>query len=298
MLMHTALRYAARNYNFILTLFFIFVSSFFLPFVFARGVGKFFPAWLSISENQQNAKNLLLEEEKLFGTTININRAGAAVKLSSSAGVSLAPMLGEDYIVSFWIKPSRLPQASEKILIAGLSDFSPSSKEGFLFGLKRDEQQGSAAIRPIVFWGDGSSGQWFTFSEMDLLPQTWALFVISFSEDRYLGLHMASLSATNKPNVRILGGYEVATGTLAKSPQPLRLGSVNKGRFRGKLGPLGILSGPGIASDITNIVEEMAAQPKSAPSKVKSQHVRAWVASIGSDEKLTSGLKLDTNTAR
>lgn len=265
--MHTAVREATRSSAFALLLVFLYLISFSIPFVFAFK----FVGWGSVPTETS------FNEDAIFGEVTALSGAGSF--LSISGGGATTPAVGEDFVFSFWVRPSRLPQRSEKILLAGASEFSADSKDGFMIGLSRDDQK----IRPIALWGDGDQARWYSFSEVELYPQAWALFVLSFTESRFLGLHVASFSREGKPIITLLGGYEVPEGLVAKTGESLKIGAVGSGRFRGRVGPFGVFSAADLGDKLEDLVKELAANPLERPGSVSFSAVKLWAPSTRND---------------
>jgi hypothetical protein len=265
--MHTAVREATRSSAFALLLVFLYLISFSIPFVFAFK----FVGWGSVNHETN------FSEDAIFGEVTAISSAGTF--LAVSGGGATNPLVGEDFVFSFWVRPSRLPQRSEKILLAGASDFSSDTKEGFILGLSRDDQK----IRPIALWADGTQARWYSFSEVELYPQAWALFVLSYTESRFLGLHVATFSREGKPVINLLGGYEVPEGLVAKTAESLKIGAVGNGRFRGRVGPFAVFSAAELGDKLEDLVKELASNPVERPSSVSFSSLKLWAPSTRND---------------
>ena len=148
--MHIAVREATRNSVFALLLVALYILSFSIPFFFAFKLGD----WGLTRASH------VFDEDSLFGEVTSITASGSYLSVATKD--ALAPAQDKDFLFSVWIRPTRLPQKSEKILFSATSNFALESQSGFAIGLSRDEQK----IRPIVFWGNGKVGRWFTFSEV------------------------------------------------------------------------------------------------------------------------------------
>ena len=162
-------------------------------------------------------------------------------------------------------------------------DLESKSKSGF--GLSLSKIEGS--IHPQVYWQDNDSkGGWHIFKNIDIHLKRWNLFVVSFRNNKFLGLHnsqllndkeMLSLNLDNENQHKIetitldkvnfhpitnnLGGYNLESVGLPNSSAPLVIGSPFNSSFRGKIGPFGFYSSENLTKDLNKIVKTISKNP-------------------------------------
>ena len=187
------------------------------------------------SDNSDSAKN---SREKIFPDSIQIGREGRYLEVQNSPG--LLPEHKKDYLLFFWFNLKSLPAVGERLVLLSKYNGAPPKIKGFAVGISRD----SSAIRPVLFWGDGTTaGRWHDFPEIPLISNEWNLLAIHVHKDRFVGMYSARIVAGKASPVKFLGGHEIVL------EDPLNLGDASilfgspEGRdFRGKIGPLAIIS--------------------------------------------------------
>lgn len=265
-MLYGASRVASRNSVFLASLVLLFVISFSVPLIFTFKISGIY----SPGSSSQDA-------DAVFPGYTAISALGEHLEIEG--GTDLNPQPGNDYIVSGWFRLSRMPQLKEKVLLLSKVDGQAENSAGFVLGLARDTD----TIRPIVYWGDGDVGRWYSFSDIGLASQSWFMLALSFQEGKFLGLHLGVPVPNRDTEVRLLGGYEVENGVVPDPVSPLRVGAWNEGRFRGRLGPFGVLSPSSIGDELKDLVKELARNPLTPPPSIAAKDVKIWVAERGKD---------------
>jgi hypothetical protein len=214
--------------------------------------------------------------QELFSNPFSIASQGSYVEISSGdlpeggpsrvrAPVPGNPIAQERFLVTAWFKLRRLPAPGEQLILFSKYEGSPLPSNGYALALRQDE----LALRPLVFWGDASTpGRWYDFPAVELSSKDWFAFAMSFSDDRYLGLHLITTHDQGN-QVRLLGGYELSTAVVPSSTAPLILGAPRDRPFRGLIGPVGVFTGPGLI-DTRKIINEIAKVPYQVPAGIRS----------------------------
>jgi len=211
------------------------------------------------------------DRDGLFPSAFQVTWPGDFIRVKSSE--YLLPSIGEDFIFFVWVKFKKVPEEAERIVFAVKFNPDEISQQGFTLGIARDGD----AIFPRVGWRDQEgAGDAYRFSKMLFVPRRWILLALSFVEDRYLAVHAFVKSSTGDSKLHLLGGYELDPAVLPLSKQDLILGALNNGRFRGKIGPFGIISGEGYSADLETILRELSSSPLKVPELVKEEDVRLW----------------------
>lgn len=269
-MLYGASRVASRGSLFVASLVLLFLVSFSLPLLFTFKFGGFFATPSTASD-----------VDALFPESHPISGAGHFLRIAPAP--DLNPQPGSDFILSAWFKLNRPPQVREKIVLLERMDADPAKPNGYILGVARE----SESLRPFVFWGDGEKGKWYSFADVPVLVQTWFMFALSFQEDKFLGLHMATVGANGKVEVQLLGGYAVEEPTLPSSTRPLLLGAWDEGRFRGRIGPFGIVSKPELGEDLKPVLKQIAREPLEFPADLSRRDLKLFVPRGLEDKAMT-----------
>lgn len=202
----------------------------------------------------------------------------------------LNPELNQNFYLLFWFNPKELPKEGTRLPLLSKINSDRRAQPGFAIALKRNSDE----IRPEIYWrNDEGRGRWFTFSPFSISPHRWHLLLLSFRENRYLGLHGVAASPDGTGSMQLLGGYNFEPPELiASSTAPIRVGTFSADGFIGDIGPLGIILGGSSRVDLLDIVEEAAVKPVEPPSVFKSSAVKLWIG-----DNISSQYLLDPKAA-
>lgn len=271
---------------YILSLVVLFLISFAIPLFFAFTLGgllnNFGPGSDSNSAQQSTQENEPQEKDSVFPDAIGISSPNTFITVKSSP--SLEPQEGKDFLIAVWVKLKKLPLVGESFVVFSKYDEKSSARKGYSFSLTKEQE----SLRPSLYWKDNSNGTWFTFSEVNLEPKHWTLFVITFRDDKYLGLHVATLPDAQAENsqaaIKLLGGHELSNKILPQNKADLLIGSFNGGKFRGKIGPLGIFSSKSLTENLNNILTSLIESPREVPEQFEESDVGLWIPDDRSDQ--------------
>lgn len=264
----------------------LFLVAFVIPLAFALSMGgvlhKIFPSSALQHFNLLRRENA--EKDLIFPDSASINGPNSYVRINHS--LYLEPVAGKDFMLSFWLKPRRLPAIDERYLVLSKFDERSASRRGYAFALARDRE----SVRPEVYWRDEVNGTWFTFSEINLEARQWILFVVTLRDGKFLGLHSATIpepaigqEVAPTPEVELLGGYELPTPIFPHSESDLLLGAFGGGKFRGQIGPLGIFRGSAITGSLDDILRELVHSPRELPAYFGKEGTGFWTENFSSD---------------
>ena len=199
---------------------------------------------------------------------------------------SMNPEVGEDWLLLNWIKLKKGILPDERVVLSAKYDPSSRIRPGYSVALRG----GIDGVRPVVYWqNEEGDGRWFTFAPVQLLSREWYLLALSFRKGT-LGMHVAS--ASNPKSVSPLGGYDVGATVLPKNSSELIVGSFANGRFRGKLGPFGIVKGEELSKVLPELLKQAARKPGSMPTPPEKGSVVFWTD--GSKDFGPAGLGVST----
>jgi hypothetical protein len=275
---------------YIVSLIILFIGAFALPLVFAFLVGGYLSGNLPDSIAIFNSDNKpadsqdkeTQEKDVLFPDALVV--AGPNVFLDVKHSPALEPQPGKDFLISVWVKLKKLPETGESFVIFSKFDEKSAARKGYSFSLTMEQDK----LRPGIYWRDENNGTWFTFSEVGIKPKTWNLFVISFRDEKYLGLHTAQFvdgkGATDEAGVKLLGGYELTNKIFPQNKMDFQAGSFGSGKFRGKIGPVGIFSSQSITKELDPILASFVENPTEVPDFFNTEDVALWLPHGKSDE--------------
>lgn len=183
---------------------------------------------------------------------------------------ALNPSIGRDWVYLSWIKLKKVIAPDERVVLSAKYDPSSKLRTGYSLVLRG----GVDGVRPIVYWqGEAGSGRWFTFAPMQLQSREWYLLAISFRKGT-LGMHVSS--AASPKGVLPLGGYEVGEDVLPVNNTELILGSFANGKFRGRLGPVGLITGNDVSKELPTFLKSVAKAPGAVPVAPEGAELVLW----------------------
>jgi hypothetical protein len=182
----------------------------------------------------------------------------------------MTPVQGEDWLFLSWIKLKKTVTPDERIVLSAKYDPASKVRPGFSVALRG----GIDGTRPVVYWqNEEGDGKWFTFAPIQFQSKEWYLLALSFRSGT-LGMHIGS--ANSPKSVLSLGGYDVGEEVLPKTSSELIVGSFANGRFRGKIGPFGVVKGRQLSKVLSNIIKGTALKPGAMPESPEGGRVIFW----------------------
>jgi hypothetical protein len=128
----------------------------------------------------------------------------------------------------------------------------------------------------MVYWRDEHGhGDWYSFAPLQMSQRSWMMVAVSFRESRYLGVHAADLSP-GAP-VQLLGGYDLEDGGLPTNAADLVVGALGSSPFRGRIGPVGVISKAGLSNELVDLLQEIRVARDCAPP-AEAASVRLFIS--------------------
>jgi hypothetical protein len=233
----------------------VFCVSFAAPILFGVGWSWFRP--IGGAENEQ------ITDFALFPAAFELGREARAVRVAKSAHIR--PELGKDFVVSAWVKFTKLPRSGQRqFLFTKLSrsesarDTARPASSYYQYALAFDGHE--RGIRPAIYWRNNSQQRraqyrvqddWYTFSDFVMLPEEWyhvALIVRGSS----LALYIATPKPDGKASVELVGGYEVSNTELPGGEGDFIIGFPGNESLRAAVGQFCVVS----ESDVTDDTKE------------------------------------------
>lgn len=211
---------------------------------------------------------LLPAAEDPFPNAIPVMQPGVVLHVSHDD--SLNPERERDWVYLSWIKLKKSISPDERVVVSAKYDPSTKLRVGYSLVLRG----GVDGVRPVVYWqGETGVGKWYTFAPMQLQSREWYLLAISFRRGT-LGMHLTS--ASSPKSLTPLGGYEVGEEVLPVNSTELIAGSFANGKFRGRLGPIGIVTGGDISKDLPSFLKSIAKKPTELPEAPEGSNLVLW----------------------
>lgn len=249
--------------------------SFLSAFVFATGCFLLFghyllgaPRSLSLFEEAQERR-----DDEVFSKTLVVGSQGIYQRVQ--AREELNPAVGSDFLIFVWFRLKRVPVTGESMSLIGKFDAQRPHKPGFAVSLEGAPD----GVRPRVYWNNESGqGRWYSFTSRVLKRRAWYLLGVSYSRDTFLSARL--LEAGGDDMDSLLGGHRVEPSFAAAAQADLLLGAYGSSRFRGQLGPFGILRGASLERDIPNYLLAMRERPNDIPSSITSSIIQLWASPL------------------
>lgn len=197
-----------------------------------------------------------------------VSRAGAYVK--ATIGDIANPTKGDDYALFVWFKLRKSPAVGEALGLVGKFDSQTPGRPGYAVSLEGAPD----GIRPRVYVSAGDTpGRWYSFSSYPMNRRDWYLLTVSIVEDTFLSVSLGQVSSKEPPI--LLGGHRISGG-LPASKADLVVGAFGASRFRGQVGPFGILAGSTISKELSKYMQAIQGKPGDIPSAIPSSVIRLW----------------------
>lgn len=202
-------------------------------------------------------------------------------KLLIDSKSKLSPLNNQDFLLTFWVKLTKNMKNGESLVIIEKYNPEIKTKPGYSIVVRKDEGE----IRPVVYWNDKKgNGKWFVFPSLSGFEKSWTLFALSYTKSKYLGLQVATRTLEGSPNFQNLGGYELVPSINPSNSSELGIGSLARGAFKGKYGPLGILSVNDIGENYLEKIKNLAKSPLSFLDIFKGADILLWTDNLRVDK--------------
>lgn len=260
-----------------------FILAFVLSWLLVVGVGYLLNAGGGDPSSPSVAE---VPREEGFAQAVSVSGVGSVLRIEHAE--TLNPSTG-DFLLFVWFKLKNPLQDGDRAPFLGKYDEQSKSKAGYALALVG----GADGVRPHVFWqNEEGKGRWYAFASTRVQPQEWYLFAVTFRAQRYLGVHVAGYGPRANPEV--LGGYDLEGEIIPASKAPFEIGAAGTSKFRGRVGPFGIVQGLDVARDGGKIIKEIARNPEVIPDMVDQSQVAVW----GSPRVDQGPAKLDITLGR
>jgi hypothetical protein len=205
--------------------------------------------------------------------SLQVSRGG--VYLKAALGEAGNPSKGEDYGFFVWFKLRKLPAVGEALGLVGKFDAQLPGKPGYAVSLEGAPD----GVRPRVYISAGDiPGRWYSFSSHPMNRRDWYLLAVKVIDDAFIVTTLGR--AFSKESPILLGGHRLSGGELPASKADLIVGAFGASRFRGQVGPFGILTGPESQEKLSSYLKAMQVQPRGIPSGIPSDAIRLWASPL------------------
>ena len=169
---------------------------------------------------------------------------------------SFNPIDERDWMLVYGLKLKSLPREQKRHVALLKYDSDTISRSGYGFALTNL----GGRVYPEVYWRTKSrQGGWFRFSEVGLQKGEWGVFVISYRQGKYLGLHFLSLGV-DENDLTLLGGYALDYEGITEPPESvaaLKIGDPARTNLVGMFSFVSILSTKKLAQSFPGVVQKL-----------------------------------------
>ncbi len=201
--------------------------------------------------------------------------SGSGIFEKVAADPALNPSKGTDFVFFIWFKLRKIPASGEYLGLAGKFDTSLKHRPGYAITLEGAPD----GVRPRVYWNsDSENGKWYSFSTSHLRRKQWYLLAISFSNDAFLSAHI--VPAEGAEVITLLGAHRIEPETIPVSNADISVGAFGTSRFRGQIGPFGVLTGEELSRDLQEYLMAMKAKPGEIPDELPRSVIQVWASPL------------------
>jgi hypothetical protein len=201
--------------------------------------------------------------DTIVADALVVANGGTALRVAHNP--ALNPGGAGDFLFYIWFKLRKPPAQGERVVFVAKYDPESKARPGYSIALVG----GPDGVRPNVYWqNEQEQGRWYPFASTQLSAKEWYLLAVSFRDARYLGVHLIPHKGGKKPEV--LGGYDLESQAIPDTNADLVVGAFGVSKFRGRIGPFGIIRREAMTKDVAAFVAEMSNVPGSLPYAVSS----------------------------
>jgi len=206
------------------------------------------------------------DRDGLFPDALVVTSAGTALRVGH--GPALNPGGSGDFLLYIWFKLRKPLTDGERAVFVAKYDPSSKTRPGYSLALVGEPD----GVRPHVYWqNEQQQGRWYPFASTQVHAREWYLLALSFRDARYLGVHLMSHQGGKKPE--LLGGYDLEPSVVPNNQADLLVGGFGASKFRGRIGPFGIIRREDMTEDLASFVVQMAKAPGELPSEVEQSEI-------------------------
>jgi hypothetical protein len=204
-----------------------------------------------------------------FPETFTVGGPGLYKK--ALVGEKLNPTAGKDYAFFIWLKLRKVPAVGETLGLVGKFDSQVENRPGYAISL----EGGLDGVKPRVYLSAASGGgRWYTFSPYPMSRKYWYLLAVSLSDDTFVSAHIVREGSSDQPT--LLGGHRIGLSSLPQSASDIVVGAFGASRFRGVIGPFGVLIGKDLREDLSGYLSAIRDAPAGIPSEIETDTIGLW----------------------
>ncbi len=133
------------------------------------------------------------------------------------------------FSVIIWLRFKEITKQEQRTFI--LRKYSQKEQTGYALAFNQFED----GFYPQIFWTKKQEGKWLTFQKFKPQPHRWYGFLLTFTDNKYLGLHLLKPEkVSDQISLKNLGGY-ILEDTFPISNAKLEIGSIGTKIFNGSI---------------------------------------------------------------
>jgi hypothetical protein len=159
------------------------------------------------------------------------------------------------------------------LALLGKFDQAESNRPGYAVSLEGAPD----GVRPRVYLSTGKEpGTWYSFASTLINRKEWYLLVVSLSQSTFVSSYIGRAGSSDQPD--LLGGHRIKGAKLPYSKADLVVGAYGSSRFRGQVGPFGVVAKEGLSKKIKDYIVAMQADPAKVPGALSKSAVLLWAS--------------------
>ena len=208
-------------------------------------IGIYFYSYKS-SRIVEPQENLAKAVTAFKGTSHRIS--AEKIKNKTGQDINLNPKADSDFMLVSWQQLTSLPARDEQedrtgrvFLVNKIENqvHGKSLPRGYAIAISRD----SEGVRFWVYWARNKDDQkgahrWYPFASYPLATRRWFMLALTYTDQRYLSLHIAVPRLGKSPKVDLLGAYDLINTEAPSTSVNLVFGDTQNRRTI--LGPFGV----------------------------------------------------------
>ncbi len=174
------------------------------------------------------------------------------------------PEIDQNFGILIWLKFKAITNIDQRIFI--LRKYKGESDTGYALAFN----QFNDGFYPQVFWPTKADSNWLTFQKFKPVQNRWYGFLLTFTDNKYLGLQILKPNKA-RPGITLenLGGY-ILKDSLPVNSAKLEIGSIGTHIFNGSIAKISFFKSPTKDFKLIDLID--ALKTSSPATSLKDYH--------------------------